>query len=290
MSSWDHEVYRLPAEVIDRGDRFGAKCGAGKCAELPTHAVRWTYITGRSGRVSYTVRRVCTGHGERFAVKHHLTVGDPRPEQPSQYTAALEAFGLGVAGPVQHVRVYLSRSAQWYLQKHRAGGGLLATSNQWLPGVRGAEPLARAIVEAETVLAQTTLVPAAPWQHPTSNEACVDVAPAWRTDGWFFQPWRLRIACNDAGMWQLTRTLDQLFQPQVTDLGDHNMTVERAVKVADDLLQRQRWVPSNSDWSTYPDGTAEQDAWHPDQVDPSTWQNAPHAGDNSGSTDSEGAA
>ena len=54
--SWGHEVHRLPEATTDHADRFGQTCATGKCVGLPTHATRWNYITGRSGRVSYTTR------------------------------------------------------------------------------------------------------------------------------------------------------------------------------------------------------------------------------------------
>jgi hypothetical protein len=272
--SWNHQVYRLPEHTVDRHDRFGTTCATGRCQQLPTHAVRWDYVTGRAGRVSDTTRHVCTAHGEGFATKHALTIGDPRPEQPTLVTAAMTAM---TGGTVYRVRVFNSRGVQWYLQEHQSGNSLLATSNRWLAGVPGDATLDQAVAEAEAMLARTRrAVPAGPWRHG-DHDATADVIPAERHDYWFEQPWQLTVACDGTGMWQLTRSLDDRFAPIVDDLGNHHMSLDRALRVATDLLAAGDWVMCAEQWATYDDGTASQDAWHPDQVHPQRWRTTAHA-------------
>jgi hypothetical protein len=275
--SWNHEAYRLDEETIDRHERFGATCATGKCQGLPTHATRWDYVTGRAGRLSDTLRHVCTDHGEKFARKHGLTIGDPPPARPSTVATAMAAM---TGGTVHRVRVHHVRAVQWYLEEHRSGNSLLATSNRWLAGVPGTATLDQAVAEAETLLARTSrLVPAGDWQRG-DHDATVEVIPAQRHEGWIEQPWCLTIARDDEGMWQLTRILDDRFAPIVDDLGNHKMSLARALRVATDMLAAQQWVMCADEWATYDedtheDGTACQDGWHPDQVHPERWRTAP---------------
>lgn len=271
--SWNHRVFRLAAQVVDRYDRFGTTCASGRCQHLPTHATWWNYVTGRRGRVSDTTRHVCTEHGERFARTHGLTVGDPQPQQAAPVAAAMAAM---TGGPIHQVRVHRVRGAQWYLQERRAGTDLLATSNRWLAGVGGDASLDLAIAEAETLLARThRLVPAESWRVD-AGEATAAVIPAQRHDAWFEQPWRLTVSCDDTGMWTLARVLDNRFGPLTDDLGNHRMDLDRALQVATDLLAEQRWVPcADPAWTVYADDTAAQDAWHPDQARPDLWRPAP---------------
>mgnify|MGYP006170041513 CR=1 FL=1 len=156
----------------------------------------------------------------------------------------------------------------------RDGGGALATTNRWMSGVGGDATLDQAIAEAELMLAQARLVPAGPWERG-DRAAIAEITAAHRADAWLEYPWKLRIACNDHGMWQLVRTLAEQFRPLVDDLGNHNMTRARAVRVASDLLAAQGWVTFSDRWTIFPDGTAELGGWHPDQVDPSAWRAQP---------------
>jgi hypothetical protein len=271
--SWNHQVYRLDEPTVDRYDRFGTTCATGKCQHLPTHATRWDYITGRRARVSDTTRNVCTAHAEKFAKKHTLAIGDPRPERSSPVAAAMTAM---TGGTVHRVRVRQVRGVQWYLEEHRSASSLLATSNRWLAGVPRDATLDHAVAEAETLLARTSrLVPAGEWQR-RDGAATVEVIPAQQHDLWVEQPWQLIIARDAKGMWQLIRVLDERFAPVVDDLGNHNMTLDRALRVATGLLAEQQWVPFAGDWSTYDDDTASQDAWHPDQVHPESWRAPAH--------------
>lgn len=263
MASWDHAVRRLTDAVIDRYDRFGQKCATGKCKGLPTHRTSWRYVTGRQGRVSRAGRDVCTSHGEKFALKHGLVIGDPRPERQTAVAAAVASME---AGPTTRVRVHRARnSGPWYLERRHVGTGLFEVSNQWMSGVLVDASIEEAIVEATRMLADHEQVPAGQWEHG-DGEAAVNVIAAVRSNWWHEQPWQMRIACDEAGMWQLTRTLAaDVFPPRVDSLGNHNMNLERALRVAAAQLADTGWV-TFGDWSTYPYGTAENGGWHPDQV------------------------
>jgi hypothetical protein len=279
--SWNHQVYRLDEKTIDRYDRFGVTCATGKCRQAPTHATRWDYVTGRSGRVSDATRHVCTVHGEKFAAKHALTIGDPRPERPHAVATAVAAM---TAGTVYQVRVHNPHGVQWYLEERRSGSGLLATGNRWLAGVPGDATLDQAVTEAETLLARTNrLVPAGQWQR-SDRDASAQVIPAQRHDDWIEQPWDLTVSCDGEGMWTLTRILHDKFAPIVDQLGNHNMRLDRALRVATDLLAADHWVTFSDRWATYNDDTAGQGAWHPDQADPARWRSAPGVADRGDST------
>jgi hypothetical protein len=268
-SSWNHEVFRLDDPVVDHHDRFGVNCATGKCTNLPVYETTWDYVTGRVGRISPATRQVCADHGEKFAAKHGLTIGDPRTPRTSPVTAAIAAM---TGGTIHTVRVFHSRGGQWYMEEGQLGAGMLSGSNRWLSGVRGDATLDQAVVEAETLLAQRRgLVPAGPWQR-TEHEATVHVIPAQRSDTWLDKPWELRIACDDEGMWKLTRTLDPSIEVIKNDLGNNNMSLDRALRVAGDILAEAGWVLFSDTWSTYDDDTAENGGWHPDQVNPGAWR------------------
>ncbi len=262
--SWSHHVSRLDEAIVDRNDRFGSTCATGKCTGLPTHAIGWDYVTGRAGRVSYATWHVCTGHGTKFAAKHQLTVLDPQPEQPSAVAAAMQTM---VGGEARQVRVFRSRhGSTWYVEYRREGGGLLSASNRWLSGVRGDASLGEAVVEAEILLAQDLQVPAGGWRED-NGEAIAEIAAAYRVEPWASRPWGLRIDRAAAGMWQLTRSLDDRFRPLTNRLGWNNMSLQRAIRVADNELASERWVTTEDQWIAYDDDTAMQGGWHPDQME-----------------------
>lgn len=269
MSSWNHQAFRLPDHVVDRNDRFGVECrAAAKCTDPATHETTYDYTTGRCGRVSDSSKQVCQGHAERFAAKHQVEIQPPRPPAQSAVAAAFAGLTPGVP---DRVRVHRTRSLQWYLERRSPRSGPLSVWSSWLGGVPRDGDLDQAISEAELDLAITAMVPTGPWQRG-ELEAAVEVVEAWRHDDWFFHSWDLAIACDPEGMWRLTRTLDKRFKPIVDNLGNHNMSLERAIKVADELLADGRWLTFGSQWSTFDDGTAEMGAWHPDQAFPERWR------------------
>lgn len=262
--SWNHRVYRLDPADIDRNDRFGATCATGKCTTLPTHATGWDYVTGRAGRVSDMTRLVCTAHAEAFSRKHNLTIDEPppRPGRP-----AISAAAAGPSTAIS-VRLHCVRGRQWYLQQHRIGGGLLETFSQPLFGIPGIATLDQAIIEAETHLAdRQRVVPVGPWRHG-DGEATAEVITAHRHEYWRRRPWRLTVACDADGMWQLTRTLDDRFASITDYLGNHNMSLSRALAAASDLLADERWHMHPDGWVTCTGNIARQNAWHPDQACP----------------------
>lgn len=268
MASFNHRVCQLPGKTIDYNDRFGVVCRASKkCVELATHLIEYDYVTGRSGRISDAGKQVCQTHAERFATKYSVTMGAPHAPAPSAVAAAMTAM---TPGPPKWVRVHRTRSSHWYLERS-GGSGLLATWSRWLSGTLPGADLDAALAEAERDLANDYTVPAGPWQRD-ETEATVQVIPAWRHDDWFFTSWTLTIACGEDGMWRLTRVLDKRFEAITDRLGSHNMSLDRAVKVADELLADERWVLFGGQWSTFDDDTAEQGAWHPDQAHPERWR------------------
>lgn len=274
MGSWGHGVYRLDDATIDRYDRFGERCATGKCTNLPTHATQWSYVTGRQGRVSDTVRKVCTTHGEKFAKKHTLTIGDPQPPRVSVMSTIVA--GLTNPGPTTTVKVV--KRHQWYLEHRSTGDSWAGFHSTWLAGLLPTATLAEAIAEAELDLARHQLVPAGEWTHG-GGWAGTPVTSAWNIDPWRNQQWTLTVALQPPdkydtlagrpGMWTLTRTLDPRFGVTTHALGWRNMTLLRAVGVATDLLREQGWYTvDGDDWSTtHPDDTvSHQHGWHPDQL------------------------
>jgi hypothetical protein len=94
--SWGHAIRRLTDDEIafvrarhawwiakypDWPYRPGTACRTGKCDEDATHAVSYSYVTGRSGRVTWAEKRVCGGHAEKFRVKHDLPEAETLPGQ-----------------------------------------------------------------------------------------------------------------------------------------------------------------------------------------------------------------
>jgi hypothetical protein len=91
-SSWGHAVRRLTEDETARYVKHGWACASGKCREPATHFTEYSYVTGRSGRTSFSTRRACTVHAERFAAKHEIEITDaPRPVHASE-TAAGQAL------------------------------------------------------------------------------------------------------------------------------------------------------------------------------------------------------
>jgi hypothetical protein len=296
MGSWGHTIHRLDEATIDRYDRFGERCATGRCTSLPTHATQWSYITGRGGRVSNTLRSVCTVHGHKFAAKHALHIGDPQPprtstiadpqpprtstiadpQPPRTSTIADIVTGLTDYGHTTTIKVV--KNCRWYLEHHSTGSSWAGFHSTWLAGQLPTATLAEAIAEAERELARHQLVPAGEWTNGGAW-ATAPVTSAWLTEPWRSQQWTLTVAqqppteydllAGRPGMWTLTRTLDPRFGVTTTDLGWHNMSLLRAVGVATDLLHEQGWYTvDGDDWSsTHPDDTvSHHHGWHPDQL------------------------
>lgn len=275
MASWTQALLRLTAAEVDYNDRFDVTCATGRCWRLPTHATRWDYVTGQGGRIGQTTRQVCDVHAGKFAAKHDLVAQDAPAEPESAFAAAAAAL-TGDDAPIDSVCVYKTYSRQWYLQFRRSTSrSLLSTSNLWLAGVTGDADLAAAIDEANAALAWAyhRLVPVAPWQRTGDTEAVVPVLPAERSPAWACEPWLMTVTCGpdpawkQDHVWKLTRTLDGCFLPLVDDLGFHNMDLERALRCANDLLDRQGWTGIGVWGYTGPDVTVARRGWHPDQVD-----------------------
>ncbi len=274
MGSWGHAVNRLNGATIDRYDRFGRQCATGKCTDLPTHATQWSYVTGRRGRVSDAVRKVCTDHGQKFAKKHSLTIGDPLPPR----TSAMSAAVAGLTANCATTNVKVVKNHHWYLEHRSTGNGWAGFHSKWLAGVLPAATLAEAIAEAELDLARQQLVPASEWTNGGAW-ATAPVTYPWNVEPWRDRQWTLTIALQPPskydirdgrpGMWTLTRTLDPRFAATTHDLGWRNMTLLRAVGVATDLLHEQGWYTvDGDDWSTtHPEDTVSyHHGWHPDQL------------------------
>ncbi len=262
--TWGHQIRRLADHVVDRADRFGHTCATGKCQGLPIHAVQWNYITGRGGRASYTTRHVCDDHGAKFAAKHNLTIGDPEPERQHPVATAMQAM-TSVPGfePRRRVRVHRTAAGQWYLEQHATGAGMFSHGSRWMAGAPTRAPMNQAIAEAELLLAQLTLVPVGEWTLGAA-EATVETAPAYHVEPWASRRWLMRVACNDRGMWQLHQVLDTRFPPIVTDLGNHNMTLDRAIGAAGEHITNCGWFLDDA-WIVT-DDVAEQTGLHPDQA------------------------
>ncbi len=80
-TSRGHAVRRLTEQEIRLNSERGYTCSSGKCKNPPTHATRYSYVTGRAGRVSWSEREVCTPHAEKFAAKHGIEITDAAKPQ-----------------------------------------------------------------------------------------------------------------------------------------------------------------------------------------------------------------
>ena len=87
--SWGHTLRLLTAEEYERTNRGDYGCGmrrdGRRCGAPMTHAQRYSYVTGRAGRVSDSERAVCAEHADRFAKRWGLEV----PAEPSERPHAL---------------------------------------------------------------------------------------------------------------------------------------------------------------------------------------------------------
>ena len=54
-------------------------CQGRKCTTRPVFETRYSYVTGRAGRVTDRRQSACQQHGEAFAKKHRLEVPVPHP-------------------------------------------------------------------------------------------------------------------------------------------------------------------------------------------------------------------
>lgn len=94
--SWGHAAGVLPEDqrgYTVRGVWFTYWC-AGKCPDPATHWTAYSYVTGRSGRVSHVTRKVCQRHAEQFATRHGIQVTDDAPRP----TATQTIIGQQLAG------------------------------------------------------------------------------------------------------------------------------------------------------------------------------------------------
>lgn len=264
-SSCNFLVHQLHPDTIDHHDRFGRSCATGKCPNVPTHVTYWDYVTGRGGNLATAARQVCSTHAGKFAAKHDLTIEGVRPVP----TSMMDRIVAGITGadqPDRTVRVVNHYGRSWYLEMRSSGRGGFGVSNRWLCGVPGTATLEEAINEAELVLAQSLAVPAGQWQH-AGGWAATTTTAAWKSPAWIDEAWQLHVSCDDKGMWQLTRVLDNRFPPLNTSLGNHNMNLQRALAVADRTLAEQRWRTVGKSWSIHSEtAVAHQLGFHPDQT------------------------
>ena len=108
-NSWGHEARRLTEAEIARLERqdehsaqvFGREgydynrtCKTPRCAEHATHEIRYSYVTGRAGRVSWAAKNICTGHAEKFAAKHGIEITDAPPQEHASQRALQAAASL----------------------------------------------------------------------------------------------------------------------------------------------------------------------------------------------------
>lgn len=285
-STYARWVHLLDPATIDRFDRFGHECSTSRCTALPTHAYGWRYVTGGRGRVSSAEKLVCTNHGIKFAAKHDLTMGvaqPPRTSMMDRVAADLATIGKP-AGARIRVRVHKSRHGSWYLGYSCADESSMGESFWPLTAILPTAALDEAIVEAENYLAWgRQLVPAGPWER-TTVDATTTLVDAWQAEPWRSQMWTFTVALQPqddydqqrgrTGMWTLTRSLHDWiqpitrFQPFTNELGWHNMTLQRAIDTAADLLRAQRWLVVDDEWSTtHPeDAVSYNHGWHPDQL------------------------
>ena len=96
--SWGHAVHRLADAEMARmeqmaGTYYGT-CRALKCQEPVTHITQYSYVTGRHGRTSWSERRVCTGHAEKFAAKHGIEITEGLPPREHAMQRMLRTAGF----------------------------------------------------------------------------------------------------------------------------------------------------------------------------------------------------
>jgi hypothetical protein len=108
-NSWGHAVRRLTGDEIARAEQhdkhsaevFGREdyaydtiCRTPKCRERVAYEIRYSYVTGRAGRVSWAAKNVCAQHAERFAAKHGIEITDAPPREHASQQAIRAAFGV----------------------------------------------------------------------------------------------------------------------------------------------------------------------------------------------------
>ena len=91
--TWNHEVLEMNAREREIAERHGS-CST-KCKNPTTHFVCYCYITGKAGRTSSAMKRVCKEHAEKFASKYHVAIRpmEETEEKPDIIRGAIEAWG-----------------------------------------------------------------------------------------------------------------------------------------------------------------------------------------------------
>ncbi len=78
--SWGHEIVRREDENVHYATWASKHCSGRRCPVLSEYVVRWKYVTGRAGRVTYAHRSYCREHAEKFVKKHGLEL-PPLPQE-----------------------------------------------------------------------------------------------------------------------------------------------------------------------------------------------------------------
>lgn len=65
--SSNHRVWPIGEYELELSQRMKYTCASPRCSEAPRYGCAYDYVTGRSGRVSTSVRSLCLAHAQVFA-------------------------------------------------------------------------------------------------------------------------------------------------------------------------------------------------------------------------------
>lgn len=248
-SSWDHAVTRLDPTTVDEHDRWGRRCSTSRCTEPVTHVAGYRYVTGRAGRVSWAERRVCEDHAARFAQRYQVDIGatpaqaGPRPvdaQLPAVHRAELRRLPGHPAGG-------------WQLSLARAGGGGLASWTVPKFTAAGGAGLDEAVHAADAFLARSRmLIAQVGWQR-AGERATATLVPVTDTPAWRGISWVCTVVCDREALgtptWYLEQQLSPQFDPLRHPLGNAGIDLDRAVRTAQQYLERSGWTLA-SEWTS----------------------------------------
>jgi hypothetical protein len=107
-NSWDHqleqlsvrELFRLARRDADTAARFGddfrlhGECSIGRVThrEPATYEHSYSYVTGRSGRVSWAAKLICGQHAEKTARQYGIDLASVPVQRQRAKHASEQAF------------------------------------------------------------------------------------------------------------------------------------------------------------------------------------------------------
>lgn len=245
-SSSGHAVRWLTPAEADHDDRWGLLCSySAKCRNATAAQTSYSYVTGRAGRTSWAAKRVCTTDAEKFATRHGVTIAaDPAGlPAPDAYRNPSYLGGLTLAARKVSVRPSPEmRAGRWVATKYDERAQVAGTIWLTLDPATRLESGVLAAVEKE-LAAKDRLMPTTAWDTTakdvvTRPMAWADLAKAEDTPQWADTLWTVTVHeepatyDGDRPTWIATLMLAPQFKVETIPLGNHNMTLDRAIRTA----------------------------------------------------------